>query len=178
MMLMLRLTRFCSPGRDPTGHSQPKQQGSLPAPAYAAHVVTHDTQSSLNALSGLASTLGAKASAAAAAAVPSVASIFASGQQTTTSQPPPPPHGSVVRAGGGGGGGYRKPVMPKVLSGRLQLQSGLFGQLAERSFAVKPTDGTLKQYKVGVFKWLGVSWGGRGLDLPTYMYMNTCTHTI
>lgn len=51
--------------------------------------------------------------------------------------------GVVVR-----GGTHKRPAMPKVLSGRLQMQSGLLGQLAEKSFAVKPTDGTLKHYKV------------------------------
>lgn len=62
----------------------------------------------------------------------------------------------------GGGGGFRKPVMPKVLAGKLQMQSGLFGQLVEKSFAVKPTDGTLKHYKVYV-GWMGVGWGCWGV---------------
>ncbi len=125
-------------------HCVAYKQGALPAVYHAATAAaaadeTHDAAtSSLNALSDLASALGAKA---AVVVPPSVTSIFggaaASAAATTTAA-----GGSVVR------GGHKKPVMPNILSGRLQLQSGLFGQLAEKSFAVKPTDGTLKHYKV------------------------------
>lgn len=131
-------------------YAQAYKQGTLqthPATAEAQPSTTSTaTSSSRNnnthvpsttSLSGLASSLGAKATATAATAT----SMFSGGGSSTAAHHPT---AVAVRVGAG----KRPAIMPKVLSGRLQVQGGLLGQLSEKTFAVKPTDGTLKHYKV------------------------------
>lgn len=131
-------------------YAQAYKQGTLqthPATAEAQpSTTTTATSSSRNnnthvsstaSVSSVVSSLGAKTAATAAAAT----SMISGGGNSAASHHPT---AVVVR----GGAGKRPVIMPKVLSGRLQVQSGLLGQLSEKTFAVKPTDGTLKHYNV------------------------------